>query len=97
MSDTNYGLKIRERSMDKDDARGVNQSSDCLYRWQFMSVIFKLLLDLALSVPPVSAVPCCPDARQHANVPSCDKCGENHLHMPCFAGGDKTSEKQQEW
>lgn len=71
MSDTNHGLKIHERSMDKDDARGINQFSDYLSLQMAIcvTVIFKLLLDFSLSVPPVSAVPCYPDAGQHANTP----------------------------
>lgn len=99
MSDINYGLKICERSTDKDDARGVNQFSDYLSLQMAICVIviFKLLLDFSLSVPPVSAVPCYPKAEQHANAPWCAKRGQNHLHMPCFTGGDKTSEKQHEW
>lgn len=55
--------------MDKDDARGVNQSSDYLSLQMAICVIviFKLLLDFSLSVP--SAVPCYPDAGQHTNAP----------------------------
>lgn len=71
MSDTNHSLKICERSMDKDDARGINQFSDYLSLQVAICVlvVFKLLLDLPLSVPPVSAVPCYPEAGQHANAP----------------------------
>lgn len=71
MPDTNYGLKICERSMDKDNARCVNLFSDYLSLQMAICVIviFKLLLEFSLSVPPVSAVPCYPDAGQHANAP----------------------------
>lgn len=71
MSNVRYKLwsENSERSMDKDDARGVNQSSDYLSLQMAICVIviFKLLLDFSLSVP--SAVPCYPDAGQHTNAP----------------------------
>lgn len=59
MSDTNYVLKICERSMDKDYVRGIYQFSDYLSLQMVIcvSVIFKLLLEFSLSVPPGSAVP----------------------------------------
>lgn len=71
MSDTNYVLKICERSMDKDDVRGVNQFSDYLSLQMAIcvSVIFKLLLEFSISIPPGSAVPCYPFAGLHANAP----------------------------
>lgn len=48
--------------MDKDDVRGVNQFSDYLSLQMAIcvSVVFKLLLEFSLSVPPGSAVPCNP-------------------------------------
>lgn len=53
MSDTNHGLKICERSVDKNDARGINQFYDYLSLQMAICVIviFKLLLDFSLSVP----------------------------------------------
>lgn len=71
MSDMNYVLKICERSMDEDDVRGVNQFSDYLSLQMAVcvSVIFKLLLEFSLCLPPGSAVPCYPFALDSMLMP----------------------------
>lgn len=78
MSDTSYGLKICESSMDKDDVRGVNQFSDYLSLQMSIcfSVIFKLLLEFSISVPPGSAVPCSPFALDYIVMTSVVPNGE---------------------
>lgn len=72
MSDTNCVLKICERSMDKDDVRGIYQFSDYLSLQMAVcvSVIFKLLLEFSISVPPGSAVPCNPFTLDYLLMPS---------------------------
>lgn len=78
MSDTNDVLKICGSSMDKDDVRDVNQFSDSLSLQMaiYVSVIFKLLLEFSLSVPPGSAVPCNPIILDHILMPSVVPDGE---------------------
>lgn len=58
--------------MDKGDVRGINQFSDYLYSQMAIcvSVIFKLLLEFSISVPPRSAVPCNPAALDYMLMPS---------------------------
>lgn len=77
MSDINCVLKIRGSSMDKE-VRGVNQFSDyfSLQMALYFSVIFKLLLEFSLSVPPDSAVPCNPITLDHILMPSVVPNGE---------------------
>ena len=86
--------------MDEDDARVLKKQRVFSLSLQMaicVIVIFKMLLDFSLSVPPVSAVPCYPDTGQQANAPWRAKCGATHLHRPRSTGGDESSEKQQEW
>lgn len=97
MSNVCYELAPGNTWKDKNGARGVNQCSDNLSLLMAISfiVIFKLLVGISLSVPPVSAVSCYPTAG-HANVPQSAGCGKNRLHTPYMTGGTRTSEKQQE-